>query len=160
MALLTGFGYLVYSAPPFLRFVMCFPCILVFVGFRRDKRRFQRLANSRIGESICGFARSFDVRATDTWVIRAAYQDLQLIVNVPNFPVRASDLLAADLGLEPEDVEDLLVDVARRTGRSLDKTESNPYYGRVNSVKDLVLFINAQPRGEYQLIDEDRGVTS
>jgi hypothetical protein len=84
----------------------------------------------------------------DTWVIRAAHQEIQQLMKsyVPAFPVRASDLLLDDLHIDPDDIEDLLVDIAARSGHSLDETESNPFYGKINAVRDLVLFINAQPR--------------
>jgi hypothetical protein len=59
--------------------------------------------------------------------------------------VRASDSLLNDLKNDSDDVEDLLLDIAERSGRSLDKTENNPYYGKVRTVSDLVFFINAQP---------------
>ena len=65
---------------------------------------------------------------------------------MPAFPVRASDLLLKDLHIDSDDIEDLLVDIAARSGYSLDETENNPLYGKINTVHDLVLFINAQPR--------------
>lgn len=65
---------------------------------------------------------------------------------VPAFPVRASDSLVNDLRIDSEDVEDLLVDIAARSGHSLDETQSNPFYGKIDTVRDLVLFINSQPR--------------
>lgn len=47
----------------------------------RKKRQWRRdlaaLAQEREGESICDFARAFDTRTTDTWVIRAVYEQLQ-----------------------------------------------------------------------------------
>ncbi|GEM_PF-5662777 len=43
----------------------------------REKTRLQALAATRNGESICGFARSFDLRSTDPLVIRAVYAPLQ-----------------------------------------------------------------------------------
>lgn len=64
----------------------------------------------------------------------------------PAFPVRASDLLLNDLHIDSDDIEELLVDIAARSGHSLDETEDNPFYGNINTVRDLVLFINAQPR--------------
>jgi hypothetical protein len=102
----------------------------------------------RGGESICSFARSFDTRHTDTWVIRAVHQEIQLLLSshVPNFPVRASDSLLEDLRIDADELEELLLDIAMRSGRSLDRTESNPFYGKIHTVSDLVLFIAAQPR--------------
>jgi hypothetical protein len=151
IAMLLGFGYFIYSSSNLARCItaalVCAFCGYVVVINRQEKHRFKVMASSREGESICEFARSFNVRQTDTWIIRAAYQELQLLLQsyVPAFPVRASDSLLNDLKIDPDDVEDLLLDIAERSGRSLDKTENNPYYGKVRAVSDLVFFINAQP---------------
>jgi len=128
--------------------IVCSVLGYAWVVNKRTKRRFELLARSRNGDSICEFARSFDTRATDTWIIRAAHQELQAVLQsyLRDFPVRASDSLLVDLGLDLDDVEDLLQDIARRSSRSLAKTAENPYYGRLNTVKDLVLFVNAQPQ--------------
>jgi len=48
--------------------------VLVAASSKNDKRRLDALANSRPGETICQFARSFDTRAVDTWIIRAVYE--------------------------------------------------------------------------------------
>lgn len=151
-ALLVGCGYFIYLSSPLVRYmtgaVICSIWGYTIVLNRRTTLRLELLARSRIGESICEFARSFDTQATDTWVIRAAHQELQAVLHsyMPSFPVRASDLLLADLALDIDDLEDLLQDVAERSSRSLDKTEENPHFGKLNTVMDLVLFINAQPK--------------
>lgn len=123
-------------------------CIYTTVMNRREKRRFVGMGSLRDGESICNFARSFDTRHTDTWIIRAAHQEIQQLLKsyMPDFPVRATDSLLDDLHIDSDDIEDLLVDIAARSGHSLDETQSNPLYGKLNTVSDLVLFINAQPR--------------
>ena len=43
----------------------------------REKTRLQALAAAHNGESICGFARSFDLRSTDPLVVRVVYAQLQ-----------------------------------------------------------------------------------
>ena len=40
----------------------------------------------------------------------------------------------------------MLPEVVARTGRTLDRPDANPYYGRVRTVADLVAFVTAQPR--------------
>jgi hypothetical protein len=65
---------------------------------------------------------------------------------MPAFPVLASDALLDDLNRDLDDIEYLLVDIAARTGHALDETEKNPFYGKITTVRDLVLFVNAQPR--------------
>lgn len=151
LAPVVGLAYFVYSSSNQARLITA-TLFCAFAGYtvvmsRQEKRRFNLMAQSREGESICDFARSFDARQTDTWIIRAAYEELQSLLKcyVAAFPVRASDSLLKDLGIDEEDVEDLLNDIAERSGRSLTSTDINPYYGRVESVSDLVLFINAQP---------------
>jgi len=65
---------------------------------------------------------------------------------IPAFPVRASDMLLDDLQIDSDDIEDLWVEIATRSGHSRDEIENNPFYGKVKTVRDLVLLINAQPR--------------
>lgn len=149
--LTVGAGcFVYYSSAPVLyiaALLVCVFCCFSIVLNRRELHRLELLANSRPGESICNFARSFDKRLTDTWVIRAAYQEIQLLLrsHMAAFPVRASDSLLVDLRIDPEDVEDLLRDIAERSAHTLVRVEENPLYGKVNTVMDLVLFINAQP---------------
>ena len=125
--------------------------VLVMFGkwsMKAEQRRLQALAASRPGESICEFARSFDSRQVDTWVIRAVHEELQeaLHCECKGFPVRASDDLGRDLfNHDSEVVEDLIPVVAARTGRSILDTESNPYWNKIRTAADLVHFINAQP---------------
>jgi len=107
------------------------------------------LASERTGESICEFARSFNTREVDTWVIRAVYEQLQeyLAPIQPAFPVRGSDRLVKGLLEDPDDLDlSLINEIAERTGRSLDNAENNPLFGKVLTVEDLVLFFNAQAR--------------
>lgn len=96
------------------------------------------------------FARSFDTRHIDTRVIRAAHQELQHLLKsyVPHFPVRASDSLLEDLHMDADDAEELIAEIASRSRHSLDETQSNPFYGNIHTVSDLVLFVNAQPHVE------------
>lgn len=151
-AMLVGFGCFVYSLSNVARCITAFLilafCVYVTVINKREKRRFEEMCSIRDEKSLCTFARSFSTRHVDTWVIRAAHQEIQLLMKsyVPAFPVCASDLLLDDLRLEFEDIEDLLMDIAARSGHSLDGSENNPFYGKIKTVRDLVLFINAQPR--------------
>ena len=41
---------------------------------------------------------------------------------------------------------DILEEIFQRTNRSFENTEKNSLYGKVETVKDLVLFINEQPQ--------------
>lgn len=112
----------------------------------RESRHMARLAGQRQGESICQFARAFAWRQVDTWVIRAVYESLHGYLG-GQLPIRADDRLKQDLRLDDDDLElDLLEEMARLSGRSLERTTGNPWFDRVNTVRDLVLFLDQQPR--------------
>lgn len=110
--------------------------------------RFKRLAKKREGLSICEFARSFDCRRVDTKIIRAAYEGFQNWAGfgIKDFPVMASDDVYKIYGMESEDLEDFGGELAEKVGRSWNALESNPLYGKVNTVRDLVLFLDHQPK--------------
>lgn len=113
---------------------------------RSEKRRLRELAIERPGESICAFARAFDRRQVDAWVIRAVYEEIGGQLAMPGFPLRPGDDLSKTLNLDGDALDfDIAPAIAERTGRSLADTESNPYFDKVRTAADLVLFFNAQP---------------
>ena len=115
---------------------------------KRHKLRLKKMTDERTNEGICTFARSFDRKEVDTWIIRAVHEELQPQMMFPEgtCPLRASDKLEEDLIIDPEEIEDLIPRVAQLTGRSLEDTERNPFYGKITTVGDIVLFINGQPK--------------
>ena len=120
---------------------------------RRDTNQRDDFLRTRAREAtareICRFARSFDRRAVDPWVIRAVYEELAAWLSRPDIPYapRAEDHLFRDLRLDPDDLDlDMAPGIAKRIGRSLDLCEENPFEGKVETVADLVLFLNGQPR--------------
>jgi hypothetical protein len=119
------------------------------VSNRNDRAHLQSLAATRSGESICHFAREVDCRVVDTWIVRAAYEEIQEHLSglLPNFPVRGSDRLIEDLRIDPDDLDEVLaIDMAERSRRDLAEAEQNPYFGKVRTVRDLMMFLQAQPR--------------
>jgi len=147
LILLVGIAALVLKYPLPMTVVLTSSVLLVAISAKRNGRRLRALASSRDGESICQFARSFDVRSTDTWVIRAVYEETQaeLGSDHANLPLRASDRFT-ELGIDHDDLDmDLVPSVSDRTGRSLDNPKANPYFGKVETLADLVMFFNAQP---------------
>ena len=112
------------------------------------ERHFQSLCKERSGLSICEFAREFDPKVVDTWIIRAVYEQLQAALPTKEkVPIKASDGLFDTLMLDEDDLDlDLVEEISQRTSRSLDGYESNPYYGKVTTVRNLVLFFNHQGR--------------
>lgn len=111
-------------------------------------RHFLELCNERDGLSICEFAREFDPKKVDTWVIRAAYEQLQAALPTRQYvPIKASDGLFDTLMLDEDDLDlGLVEEIAQRTNRSLNGSEDNPYYGKVTTARNLVLFFNHQDR--------------
>ena len=147
VAFVGGLLWWIWEKPIILLFVAA---IGVMIGIERRYRkiRLTKLSQERQELSICEFARSFDYRSVDTWVIRAVYESIQDYVSIHEIPVpiKAEDDLINVLEIDDEDLEmDLLVEMLQRTGRSIENTPSNPYYGKVKTVADLVYFINAQP---------------
>ena len=124
--------------------------VIVWSAIEQPKleRHFQRLCKDRSGLSICEFAREFDPKVVDTWIIRAVYEQLQAALPTKeNVPIKASDGLFDTLMLDEDDLDlDLVEEIAQRTGRSLEGYESNPYYGKVTTAQNLVLFFNHQAR--------------
>ncbi len=148
--LIAGFFYAAVSGPfgTAAFALMFFGAVLMARRKTRcDAEQLRGLAEQRVGELICEFARDFDAREVDTWIIRAVYEQLQWQLNDlrPEFPLRASDRLKEDLGLDDDDLDmDIAVAVEQRTGRSLVSSSTNPYFGKVKTVRDLVMFFQAQ----------------
>jgi hypothetical protein len=119
--------------------------IILNIRFRRQMRV---LCAQRSGQSICQFARSLPFRQLDTRVIRQVYETLQATVSFPGcrVPIRTDDRITDTFGLEDEDFEDFIVEIADRCGRSLANFQSNPFYERLHTAGDIVHFLCAQPR--------------
>lgn len=150
--ILAGGAYVAVAEPAPSLAVLSVLAVVICLGWRQIKREDSKLltlASSREGQTICEFAREFDARAVDTWVVRAVYEQVQgqLRHIHPRFPVRADDRLKEDLLLDDDDLDmDLAQEIEQRTGRSVDACDHNPYFGRVKTVRDLVLFFQHQPR--------------
>lgn len=114
-----------------------------------DHRRMKKIAIERGEPNICEFARSFDYRNVDTRIIREVWNVLQGCLGNYNgrpFPVKAEDLFDDTYKLDPDDLDDAYWAVANRPGIDTDNPENNPYWNRVTTVKNLVLFLHNQPR--------------
>ena len=149
LGVFAGYLYAVWSYPVLVGLGTLVLSLIAIRRNRVDRAHLARFAETRQAQSICDFRRSFNVRETDPWVIRAVYEQLQgqLRWAHPNFPVRADDRLVEDLKLDPDDIDlEIVSDVSGRTGRSMRNTKANPFYGRVKTVGDLVAFFCAQDR--------------
>jgi hypothetical protein len=130
----------VLASPGLLWWPLAFvlPTLTAF-GMLYGDHKDKQIAEARSGEGICEFARAFDRHHVDTWIIRATYQQLALA-----YPVRPTDNLRDDLGVCDEDLEDAVVSIADRAGRSLEDWESNPW-SDFQTVRDLVMLFQNQP---------------
>lgn len=140
-------GAMAYGAikPPILLAIVPAFVVWTYLEGKKRKRKFDALALERKELGICEYARGLEYRKLDTWVIRAVYEQIQEYVGP--IPIKADDDLFELLEIDEEDLEfDMLAEIAQRTERSLENTESNPYYGKIRTVRDLVHFIDAQPR--------------
>ena len=113
----------------------------------RIEKHFSSLKEERRNLSICNFAREFDTKTIDTWIIRAVYEEVQSeLFTQHKIPMKASDKLYDTLLLDEDDLDlSLAGKIAERCGRSFDDYENNPYCGEVTTVGNLVLFFNHQP---------------
>ena len=146
-AFLGGLGYWVYRQPYALLGISAL-AVIVGAELLFHARRMRRLAASREGEGICEFARSFERHHADTWILRAVYEELSRFLAVGDaiVPVRAEDTWEKDLKIDPEDLLELISDMAFRAQRSMDGMEGNPLWGKVRTVADMVAFLENQPR--------------
>ncbi|MES9981735.1 MAG: hypothetical protein ABW107_23740, partial [Candidatus Thiodiazotropha sp. 6PLUC5] len=61
-------------------------------------------------------------------------------------PLKATDDIFELLEIDSEEFDiDILEEVSQRTGRSMENAERNPFYGKVQTLEDLVLYFNEQP---------------
>ena len=141
------FGWLVWLHPYVVGgFLGVVTVMSRFLNYEH-RRYLKQVATLRQGQSICEFARYFDRRHVDPWIIRAVYQELGRTLPVRRFPLHPGDALEDDLRIDPDDLGEVLMPViAERTGRSLAEPDRNPLYGHVTTVADLVHFFEAQPR--------------
>ena len=144
--------YVLWSRPlPLFAAVVLFT-IWTIRGNKSKRRQLSHLAKSRNADALCQFARAFDTKQVDTWVIRATFEQIQDYMEglYPKFPIRADDSLLEDLKVDDEDLEDVADEIAVRTCRSKEYGDNNPYFGKVITAKDMVLFFNAQPEVSHR----------
>lgn len=120
-----------------------FVCRACYVRRLRTAERMRE----RAGESICGFARTLKREAGfDPVVVRAVYEVTQEYAGGPRLPLRAADRIVEDLDLDAETTDEIIMEVADLSRRSLKAAEQNPFFGKVTTLRDVVCFVFAQPR--------------
>ncbi len=61
-------------------------------------------------------------------------------------PLRPTDDVSKFWRIDPEDLDDIAYRVAHRARRSMDTTKKNPWYDRVFTIEDMILFFEHQPK--------------
>ncbi len=146
-AILSGILLWLIWEYPFLLLLIPVIYLVDRIRHKKNKKHLSRLLENRRNYSICEFARHFEYRKIDTFVIRAVYEQLQNHMQTETFPILPTDDIFADLKIDEEDFEyDIVAEIAQRAGRSLDNVKHNPYYGKASIVENLVYFFNEQPR--------------
>ncbi|MEZ5716752.1 MAG: hypothetical protein R3D85_17360 [Paracoccaceae bacterium] len=144
LALVTALPTIGFSFHP-----LAGTAILAFHGLqallsRLDAPRCNRIAAARRGENICTFTRALDLRRLDPWVVRAVYEELQAATA---FPLRPTDTLTRDLRLDEGDLHlEMIPNIARRIGRSLDDGGNDLGTGPIETISDLIEFLDARPQ--------------
>jgi len=136
-----------YFYPIFLLLFLLYGILTIVYSYKHAKQ-LSRISNNRSSESICSFTRALNFRHIDTWIIRATWEELQFYVThktLSEFPIRPTDKLEGDFRIDPEELEDIAERIVQRTRRSLEETDKNPYFGKIETVGDLILFVNNQP---------------
>lgn len=125
--------------------IVCFITVSLFSAMAlRDyyvRKKDEKRAAERKEETICTFARQLNCRETDTWIIRAVYEEL---FNYNGYSPRLDDRLA-EICESGDDIDWLALDISQRIGRPLENTDKNPYSDKVTTVRDLILFFTEQP---------------
>ncbi len=146
--LLIMLGYAIWYNPKIAIILLgIFLAIISISFFSSDATKaLDALYRERRGDDIGTFARLFNFRNIDTWIIRATYEEINSELGYKKpFPLRPSDFLEKELNFDVEDLEFILGRIFSRVGISDKNIERNPYYGKVETVGDLVNFCNHQP---------------
>ncbi|WP_415905914.1 hypothetical protein ACMXYX_08600 [Neptuniibacter sp. QD72_48] len=123
--------------------------ILMLILSALEHFRMKRLSNERGEADICKYATSFDYRNVDTKIMREVWNELHLWLGKYDgkpFPIETKDTFDNTYNMDPDDLDDIYLAVAERLGINTDSPEKNPYFNKVTSVKNLVLFLHHQPR--------------
>jgi hypothetical protein len=123
------------------------------VGWLYDRPRGRRLGVERLSrpnEDYGTFVRAFDQSGpdpVDLWAVRVVWEAIHPLTALrgPAIPLRPADRFALDLGVDPEEVEEIVPGLVERCGRTVGNWSANPYFSGLSTVGALVHFISAQP---------------
>jgi hypothetical protein len=126
---------------------------ILALGWLHDRRHGKSLVverPARPAEDYGSFVRAFDQRGpdpVDLWAVRVVWEAIHPLTALrgPAIPLRPTDRFALDLGVDPEEVEELVPVLVERCGRTVGNWSANPYFTGLSTVGALVHFISAQP---------------
>jgi hypothetical protein len=123
---------------------------LGWVYDRPRKRRFAIERPSRPNEDFGSFLRAFDLGGpapVDPWAIRVVWEAVLPLTALrgPAIPLRPTDRFTLDLGVDLDEVEELIPSLVELCGRAVGNWSANPYFDGLATVGALVHFISAQP---------------
>jgi hypothetical protein len=127
---------------------------LVILSLIIERKRVTELlpvVQDRTGEDIGTFARAFARRSDppiDPWAIRAVWNAIYPLTEVQGkrIPLRPTDRIVEDLGIDSEEIEYLVPELTQQCERKKGDWDRNPHYQELGTVGGLVRFISAQPR--------------
>jgi len=142
---LGSIAYKAYDDIAF-RYVILMFIVLILVLSGVGVEKYKKSKRSRKEWNIGKFAKEFNLKEVDTWVVRAVYEAVYDEVEIP---IKADDDIDKDLGIDMGDLgfDEILINVSQRTGRVL--TENSVGHDDIKNiitVRDLVEFFNKLPR--------------
>ncbi len=141
----TALGFcvgMIVKAPVASAIVLLAFGFLMAFGTWSANRAERAVARERQGEDIGSFARGLDRRSEpfDPWVVRAVWD---AVSPYADFPIRARDRLE-DFGIDPLELDLLLMEVTERSGHSL--RNLHDFWEDGATLGDLVAFVSCQPK--------------
>ncbi|WP_415896030.1 hypothetical protein ACMXYQ_07065 [Neptuniibacter sp. PT34_22] len=121
--------------------------ILMLILGTFEHIRMQRLSGERGEVDVCKYAKSFDYRSVDTKIMREVWNELHLWLGKYDgkaFPIKTEDKFEDTYNMDPEDLDDIYLAIADRLGINTENPQKKPYFNKVTSVKNLVLFLHHQ----------------
>ena len=126
---------------------------ILALGWLYDRPRARRRAIDRPlrpNEDFGSFVSALDERGpapVDPYAVRIVWDAVLPLTALrgPAIPLRPTDRFELDLGVDPEEVEELIPSLVERCGRAVGNWSANPFYAGLSTVGALVHFISAQP---------------
>ena len=123
--------------------LIAFFVVLTWLGIARTRR----IASERVGEGFGDFAAYFAGQNIPSEILLNTYDYFEEWNSgaVERFPVRATDNVADVYGIVDEDLYDAVEEILNKSGRRWFTKSERPDAPRVETVRDIVLYVAAAP---------------